>query len=444
MSSEEAGLEGAGEAIEGNAPPSRALDGNEARRVGMDTNSRFGRRKFLERSAMSAGALSLGGALAACGPSSSGSSSSGGGGGGARTVKAGALIPFTGLETHNGKSMQVGVELAAAAINKNGGIAGGQLELLLADTGAQVDQGVQKAQELITQKRADFILGEILSNVRAAIFDVSKKTKTIYINPTFYEGQLCAPYYFSTGGPPNLTIDPLAKHAMANIGKSVYFIASDYVWGTGSTKAAMAAVKANGGTIAGKPTYVPLGKTDFSAEIRSIQAAKPDIVWPFVAGQDGITFLKQLTDAGVRSDVKIVANYIDELIVPALAPETYEGIVNCSTYYMALENPENKAFLAAMEAKYGKDQRITTFGMEMYNALQLMAVGTKGLDGWDKDKAAKGLATARFTGPGGDIGFDPSTQHAGQDVHLAEIQKDASFKMLLTEKNVKPEPGCTI
>jgi ABC-type branched-subunit amino acid transport system substrate-binding protein len=73
-----------------------------------------------------------------------------------------------------------------------------------------------------------------------------------------------------------------------------------------------------------------------------------------------------------------------------------------------------------------------------------MAVATKGQKGWDKDKAAKALATAKYTGPGGDIGFDPSTQHAAQDVHLAEIQKDASFKMLLTEKNVKPEPGCTV
>jgi urea transport system substrate-binding protein len=170
----------------------------------------------------------------------------------------------------------------------------------------------------------------------------------------------------------------------------------------------------------------------------------PTSSWPFVAGQDGITFLKQLTDAGVRSDVKIVANYIDELIVPALSPETYEGIVNCSTYYMALDNPQNKKFREAMAAKYGEGQKITTFGMGMYTAMHLVAAGCKDLDAWDTAQAAKAMQGAAFTGPGGDVSFVPATQYAAQDVHLAEIQKDASFKILSTEKSVKPEPGCAV
>jgi ABC-type branched-subunit amino acid transport system substrate-binding protein len=341
---------------------------------------RYGRRKFLQNSALTAGAFAFGGALAGCGPNESGSS--GGGGGGGREIKIGGLIPFTGLETHNGKAMQYGIEIGADEINKAGGIAGGKVKLSLADSAASVDQGVQKAQALITQEHVDLINGTLLSNVRAAVFDVCKKAGMPFMNPTFYEGGLCSEYYFSAGAPPNQTIDPLAAYAVEKLGKKFYFIGSDYVWGTGSIKAAKSAVAQAGGTVVGAPRFVPLGTTDFSAEIRRIQAAKPDIVWPFVAGQDGITFLKQLTDAGVRSDVHIVADYIDELIVPALSPETYTGIVNCSTYFMSVDSPENQKFLETLKGKYGGKAKISSFGMEMYNNMKLLQVAAKDLDKW--------------------------------------------------------------
>jgi urea transport system substrate-binding protein len=401
-----------------------------------EVEPRYGRRQFLKRAGATAGALTFGGALAACGSSSSS--------GGGQDIKVGGLIPFTGIETHNGKAMQYGLEIAVAEVNGAGGLAGGKAKVFLADDGAQVDQGVQKAQELITQKQVDVIIGTLLSNVRAAVFDVTKKSNTMFMNPTFYEGKLCSKLYFSAGAPPNQTIDPLAAYAMKHLGKSVYFIASDYVWGTGSTAAAKAAVQANGGKIAGSPRFVPLGTTDFSAEIRRIQSAKPDIVWPFVAGQDGITFLKQLTDAGVRSDVKIVADYIDELIVPALSPETYTGIVNSATYFMALDNPENKAFLGKLRSRYGQNARISSFGMEMYNNMKLLGVAAKDLKSWDDGQVAQKVAAASFTGPGGNIAFNATDHYATQDVHIAEIQKDASFKIVLSEKNVKPKPGCAI
>ena len=265
-----------------------------------------------------------------------------------------------------------------------------------------------------------------------------------FMNPTYYESQLCSKYYFSTGGPPNQTIDPLARYALKNLGKSFYFIASDYVWGTGSTKAAQKAVTDGGGRVAGSPRFVPLGTTDFSSEIRRIQAAKPDIVWPFVAGQDGITFLKQLTDAGVRDDVGIVMNYLDELFVPALSEETYRGAIYGNTYMMAIDNPENQKFVQKLRSKYGQDALISSFGMNMYNNMKLLQVAAKDLESWDKDEVAKNLARAAYNGPPGRVAFLPDTQYAAQDVYIAELQKGRKFNIVETVKAVKPNPGCTI
>jgi urea transport system substrate-binding protein len=146
----------------------------------------------------------------------------------------------------------------------------------------------------------------------------------------------------------------------------------------------------------------------------------------------------------VRSDVKIVADYIDELIVPALSPETYTGIVNCATYFMAVDNPANKKFLSSLQAKHGADATISSFGFEMYNNIKLLQAATKGMKSWDKDKVATALASAEFNGPAGHIAFRPDNHYAAQDVYIAEIQKDASFKIVSSQKDVEPKPGCTV
>jgi urea transport system substrate-binding protein len=402
-------------------------------------SSNVSRREVLKISAALGGAGILSSVLAACGGSTSGSS---GGGAGALTI--GGIIPFTGLETHNGLSMKYGIEMAADEINSASGLAGQKVHLQLLDAGGDVNKGVQAAQQLINQDHVALINGTLTSSVRSAVFQVTKKTGTLFMNPTFYEGGLCDRSYFSTGAPPNQTIDPLAKYAMANLGKSVYFIGSDYIWGTGSISAGKSAVTGAGGRVVGTPAVVPLGTTDFSAQIRDIQSLKPDIVWPFVAGQDGITFLKQLNDAGVRKQVKIVADYIDELIVPALSPDVYTGIVNCSTYFMSLETPANTAFLQKMRGKYGQDAKISSFGMNMYNNMKLLEAATKGMKTWDKAKVIDALSSASFDGPSGALKFNPHSHYATSDAYIAEIQGDASFKIVQTEKQVAPQAMCSL
>jgi urea transport system substrate-binding protein len=395
--------------------------------------SAISRRSLLRTGLAVAGAGAI---TSACGPSGSG--------GGSGPLKIGALIPVTGLETHNGLSMKYGVEMATAEINKAGGLGGRTVKLIIKNSASDVARGVQAAQELISRERVDALVGTLLSSVRAAVFDVAKRSDTLFMNPTFYEGGLCAANYFSTGATPNQTIDPLAAWAMKNMGKSVYFIASDYVWGTGSVKAASAAVKSNGGTIVGQPTFVPLGTTDFSAQIRAIEQAKPDIVWPFVAGGDGITFLKQLTDAGVRQKVGIIADYIDELIVPALSPDVFKGIVNASTYYMDHESPANSEFLSQMREKYEQDAIISSFGMNMYNNMKLLEVAAKQAGKWDPTKVRSALVGATFDGPSGPVTFDSSSQHATTNAYIAEIEASGQFKVVETVANVSPKAYCSV
>jgi urea transport system substrate-binding protein len=358
-------------------------------------------------------------------------------------IRVGAIIPFTGIETHNGLSMQYGLEIGAAEINAAGGLAGRQVEVLMEDDGGDVGRGVRAAQKLVGQDKVDFLNGTLTSSVRTAVFEETRKTQTLFLNPTYYEGGLCNRYYFSSGATPNQGIEPMTAFALEHLGKSFYFVASDYIWGTGSVAAAIPAVEAGGGTVVGEE-YVPFGTSDFTAVINRIKEAAPDVVFPFVAGQDGITFLKQLSDFGVRQNVQICADSIDELIVPALSEEVAAGIVNCSSYYMALPNEANQAFLEEMRSKYGEDALMGSFGMNMYNNMKLVQAAAEGLDEWSKDAITDRLREATFDGPSGPLTTDPENQHMVQNAYIATIQPDKSFKLEQTIENVTPDAGCTV
>src|SRR5215212_8550572 len=293
--------------------------------------SAFDRRTLL-RGAVAAGAMPFASSLLTRGAAAQGD-----------PIRVGAIIPFTGIETHNGLSMQYGLEIGAAEINAAGGLAGRQVEVLMEDDGGDVGRGVRAAAKLVGQDNVDFLNGTLTSSVRTAVFEELQKTQTLFLNPTYYEGLLCGPYYFSSGATPNQGIEPMADFAVKNLGKSFYFVASDYIWGTGSVAAAKPAVEAAGGSVVGEE-YVPFGTSDFTAVINRIKEAAPEVVFPFVAGQDGITFLKQLSDFGVRNTVKICAGSIDDLFLPALSEEGAARFVNSTRCYMRRASECYKTF----------------------------------------------------------------------------------------------------
>ena len=60
------------------------------------------------------------------------------------------------------------------------------------------------------------------------------------------------------------------------------------------------------------------GTSDFTAVINRIKVAAPEVIFPFEAGQDGLTFLRQLSDFGVHDTVRVCADSIEEPIVPSM------------------------------------------------------------------------------------------------------------------------------
>lgn len=351
-------------------------------------------------------------------------------------VLIGCLIPFTGVETHNGLSMQYGAQIAAEMVNESGGINGKSIEFVFEDTTGAADVAVEKAKRMVEEDGVEIIIGTLSSAETYAVFDYTQSVGVIFMNPTFYPAELNGKYYFATGATPSQVIYPLIDYATELGYDNYYFIGSDYVWGTASAAAGIRYAESLGKTVIGKE-FVPFGGTDYSSNIARIVQSGADILFPFVAGSDGATFLQQFYDFGASADFLIVGDYLDELLIPALSPGAAEGLVNTSGYYTFIDTPENKAFLERLYELDGAAQ-MGNFGANMYHNVLLYAEAANKAGTIEADAVSAAMEGISINGLAGPMTIDPESHHTIQNIIMAKVLPDKTFEVIKVFEQIMP------
>lgn len=364
-------------------------------------------------------------------------------------IKMGALVPLTGVVAVLGPPMKNNAILAVDDVNAAGGVLGSKIDLITEDTASDPDTAVEKARKLIRQDRVDVIVGVLTSAERWAVaLSATAPAKVIYINPTYYEGGICDRYFFNVGALPNQQIDPFIPWLMKNKkARTFYLGGSNYAWPRGSFAVLKQAVKRADGQVVGEE-YSPLGTTDFSATLRKMKEAKPDVIYPLYAGADGITFLKQLVDFGLHKPSLVASSAISELIIGALPAQESTGWVASFEYFMTINAPENRDFVRRYQAKFGGDAIMDAIGEAMYTAVNLYVKGAEKAGSLDKEAIVDGMVQVRFADPKGEIRIDKGTHCAYLNDYIAEIAPPSSspawqrLRIVQDIRNITPQQPC--
>jgi branched-chain amino acid transport system substrate-binding protein len=123
--------------------------------------------------------------------------------------------------------------------------------------------------------------------------------------------------------------------------------------------------------------FTSLDQTDFAAEMARIRADKPDAVFQFHPGGQGIAFLKQWAQSGLKDQIPmVVASPSLEQKIVASVGDAAIGIEGTSHWNTDLDNETNKAFVKAFEAKYHRLP--TVYASQGYDDAKLIGAGLKG------------------------------------------------------------------
>jgi branched-chain amino acid transport system substrate-binding protein len=340
-------------------------------------------------------------------------------------LKVGVIATLSGPPAVIGQQLRNGFNLAVKTLG--GKLGGRDVEVIVADDELKPDVAVAKVKALVERDKVDFVVGPVFSNILAAIMKPVTEGGAILISPNAgtsnFAGKDCNPNFFVTSYQNDQVFGVSGKHAQDTGIKKVFLMAPNYQAG----KDALAGFKAFfKGEIADE-VYVPLNQLDFSAELSKIAAAKPEAIYVFLPGGMGVNFVKQFRQAGLADGVTFLSAFtVDESTLPA-QQDAALGFFGGSNWAPDLDNPQNKAFVAAYEKEFNAVP--ATYAFQAYDAALLIDSAVRAVGGnvGNKDALRAAMMKADFKSLRG--GFRFNTNHYPiQDFYLVKVAKRADGK----------------
>lgn len=357
-----------------------------------------------------------------------------------KPIVIGVPVGLSGANSVVAPSVVQSAELAVEEINAKGGVLGRPLKLEVADD-ASGAAGAQKAFDaLIYQKKVDVLISMETSAARNAGLPAVTKGKVPYIYTSFYEGKSCNKNMFVNAWVPEQQVPPIVDAFTKEKGAKTFFlIGSDYAFGRGMLGFTKSYIEQTGGKVVGEE-YLPMDGSDWTAIISKLKEAKPDaLITSTAGGAPNVTLTKQLRGAGVSLPYANLA--VDEGTAKSMGTDA-EGIYLSASYVTGIDSPENKAFLASMEKKFGSGLKTPNdLSVPQYEAVYLYKAAVEKAGGTETAKVLEALPEVSVTGPRGVIRMNKQ-HHAPLTMYLGQVQGDGSVKVVSTFKDVDPGEQC--
>jgi branched-chain amino acid transport system substrate-binding protein len=246
-------------------------------------------------------------------------------------IKLGLLASFTGGQVNSSASPVAGARMAIAEINKAGGIAGKQVDIVQGDDQSDPTAAVSEARRLATSEKVHVMLGPNSSQLTLAIAPVMNQAKIFHISTsgsTLLTPQL-SNYHFSINPPADASGKAMVVYADETLkAKSIAWLSDNGA----QSKAALEAVKEEATRRGMKVTEqeFPLRAPDITPQLLSLRSGKPDVlfIWPNT-GEDHGTITKNMKELGWK--LPIIGGIAPTfLVAPAkkVDPTAYEGFVS--------------------------------------------------------------------------------------------------------------------
>jgi len=340
-------------------------------------------------------------------------------------VKIGLITTLSGPPAALGQQQRNGFQLALKTLGNK--LGGKDVELLIQDDELKPDVAVTKVKAFIERDKVDFVVGPIFSNILQAILKPATEGGAFLISPNAgtsnFAGKECNPNLFVVSYQNDQNHEVLGKYAQDAGIKKAFIMAPNYQAGKDSLAGFKRYFK---GEIVDE-VYVPLNQLDYSAELAKIAAAQPDAIFVFLPGGMGVNFVKQFRQAGLADKIKFLSAFtVDESTLPA-QQDAAIGFFGGANWAPNLDNPQNKAFVAAYEKEYNAVP--ASYAFQAYDAALLIDSALKQTKGntSDKDALRAALMKADFTSLRGAFKFN-TNHYPIQDFYLVKVAKRADGK----------------
>jgi branched-chain amino acid transport system substrate-binding protein len=298
----------------------------------------------------------------------------------AEVYRFGLAMPITGRSALYGNDQVKVAGWAVDAINKAGGINGKKLEMIVLDTQADSQIGIQAATRLATVEKVSVFV-TAWSNVVKAIAPVANDTKTLAISigansPTIAS---LGDYVYTAFPLADVDLTALAKYTAVTLKKkraAMLYINNE----TGQVAAQVykKTFEANGGTMAAFESYEPKA-TDFTGALLKIRASNPDMIHVHGLVAEIPQIIAQMRQLGMNQRVSSYSAAYNPKLVKALG-KAAEGLIVTSLAPGVQDLPAVADYVARWKKEEGRGPYGLPYTQYLHDAPYLIAALFKYMD----------------------------------------------------------------
>jgi branched-chain amino acid transport system substrate-binding protein len=271
------------------------------------------------------------------------------------TIKIGAYLPMTGAVAGYGQQEWAGIQIAN---EMQPTVLGKKIELVLLDTKSDKIEASNAMSRLIEKDKVIGVLGEAISGNSMAGNPISEAAKVPTVSPTATNPLVNQGKRFAFRA---CFIDPFQGEVAARFARNdmkaqtaavIIDIAQDYC--VGLTNFFVKEFIKQGGKIV-STTYIQTGDQDFSAQLSSIQAAKPDIIYaPNYYTEDAL-LAKQARELGINLPI-LTGDGAQEDALLQIGGKAVENMYFTGHFHKSAATSERaKEYIKRFEDKYKND-----------------------------------------------------------------------------------------
>ena len=293
----------------------------------------------------------------------------------AAAVKVGIVLPLTGAEAKFGEIEKRSFEMAVDEINKQGGIKGEKIELIVEDDTGRPEVGRSVAEKLINKDKVVMLGGGYSSSVTFAVAGVAQQNRIPFLVNTGSADRITTSgwdYVFRLN-PPVSEYAGAIESLLTEIVKpeTVVILNENSLFGTSGAKSFEETCTKLGYKVLLKQGY-EAGGIDFKPVLVSVKKLNPDIIYMVSYIMDASLLMKQAKE--LKLTPKMFIGGAAGFTMPEFmknAGVAAEKVISATLWYQSLDYPGAMQYFKNYKARYKDDTEY--HGAEAYAAAQIIA-----------------------------------------------------------------------
>jgi branched-chain amino acid transport system substrate-binding protein len=262
------------------------------------------------------------------------------------TFKFGLAMPLTGSQSAFGKDQVTAAQWAVEEINAKGGVAGRKLEMIVLDTQADPQLGINAVNRLVSVDKVPLVFVG-WSAVVKAVAPICNRERILCISAGANSPELAkmGDYVFTSFPLADVDVNALARYSREKLAKksaAVLYVNNDT--GVEAAKVYRDAFEKAGGKVVAYEAYDPKA-TDFTGVLLKVRATNPEIVHIQGLIGDIPQVIAQMRQLGLRQGVTTYSAGYNPRLVQQLGAAA-DGLIVSSLAPGAKDNPRVEPYVA--------------------------------------------------------------------------------------------------